>query len=56
MASNSRGRELQPMPPNDEKHETPLDLNLTQLVKHKELVGRRMHLRLKFEHITRRWH
>jgi hypothetical protein len=29
------------MPPNDEGHETPLDLNLTQLAKHEELVGRR---------------
>ncbi len=41
MASNSKRCELQPMPPNDEGHETPLDLNLTQLAKHEELVGRR---------------
>jgi len=31
------------MPPNDKGHEMPLDLNLTQLAKHKESIGRRMH-------------
>jgi hypothetical protein len=44
------------VPPNDEGHESPLDWNLTQLVKHEELFKRRMHPQLKFECITRSWH
>jgi hypothetical protein len=52
----SDGCELQPTPPNDEGHEMPLDLNLTQLAKHEKLVGRKMHPQLKFEHITKPWH
>jgi len=56
MASNSRGHEFQPMPRNDKGHETPLDLNLTQLAKHKESIGRRMHPQLKFECIIKLCH
>jgi hypothetical protein len=42
--------------PNNEGHELFLDLNLTQLAKHKEPVRRRMCPWLEFEHITRLWH
>jgi hypothetical protein len=56
MASNSKGCELRPTPPNDKGHELPFDLNLTQLVEDEKLVRRRMHLRLEFEHIIRLWH
>jgi hypothetical protein len=34
MVSNSRRHELRPTPPNDEGHDSPCDLNLTQLVEH----------------------
>jgi hypothetical protein len=42
MANNSRRHEPQLTPSNDEGHELPLDLNLTQLVEHEELDGRKM--------------
>jgi hypothetical protein len=56
MASNFKGHEPRSTPPNDERHESYPNLNLTQLVKHEESVGRKMHLQLEFEHITRPWH
>jgi hypothetical protein len=55
MANNSKGLNW-PMPPNDEGHESPLDLNLTQLAKQEEPFRRRMRPWLEFECITRSWH
>jgi hypothetical protein len=43
MVSNFRGWAPQPMPLNDERHELPLNLNLTLLVKHEEAIKRKMH-------------
>jgi hypothetical protein len=41
MVNNFGRREAQLMPPNDKGHESPFDLNLTQLAKHKELIEKR---------------
>jgi hypothetical protein len=56
MASNFEGHEPRSTPPNDERHESSTNLNLTQLAKHEESVGRKMRLQLEFEHITKSWH
>jgi type II secretory pathway component PulJ len=56
MANNFKGCEPQPMSLNDERLESPFDLNLTQLAKHEKSIWKKMHLWLKFEHITRLWH
>jgi hypothetical protein len=45
MVSNSRRHELRPTPLNDEGHDSPSDLNLTQLVEHEKSIRiRRMRL------------
>jgi hypothetical protein len=56
MASNFKRHEPRSAPPNDERHESSPNLNLTQLAKHEESVGRKMRLQLEIEHITRPWH
>jgi hypothetical protein len=56
MASNSGKCEPQPMPPNDEGHESSPNLNLMQLAEHKKSIGRKMHPWLEFDHITEPWH
>jgi hypothetical protein len=43
MVSNFKGRAPRPMPLNDERHESPPNLNLTLQVKHEEPIKRKMH-------------
>jgi hypothetical protein len=56
MVSNFKGHAPRPMPLNDERHESPLDLNVALLVKHEKLVERKLHHSLEFEPIIKPWH